>query len=301
MYIIREFKNYNQVEYVESRIQELKDMVDNLEDFTFSSELHVHNGVITISITVQDKEFEISYSNDGTLRYDGKEIGISSIDDGLNRIETEIKNIAGLDENLGYDSSITLDQVSAIEPKIKKIQSRFDNYNKELDMSHQQVNQIVENLEDRLRGFDEIVSEYIIDLLIFDIWTDNVPNEIIELGDKIIERYGTEPKMVMDAFEIAFDYLSEFVPDMNESINERKKKPGRPKAGRTKSGRKVPGKYLTKNKKDMKKEIERYQGKDEYKTEWDADYKSGKGGEGKRYKTKKSAATKAYQKKYGNK
>jgi len=73
----------------------------------------------------------------------------------------------------------------------------------------------------------------------------------------------------------------------------------RAKSGRTKSGRKVPGKYLTKNKSAMKKEIEKYAGKDVYKTKWDADYKSGKGGVGKRYKTKESPATKAYKKMFG--
>jgi hypothetical protein len=78
-------------------------------------------------------------------------------------------------------------------------------------------------------------------------------------------------------------------------------KRGRPKAGRTKSGRKVPGKYLTKNRKLMKKEIEEFQGKDTYKKDWDADYKSGKGGKGKRHQTKKSAATKAYQRMFGDK
>lgn len=62
------------------------------------------------------------------------------------------------------------------------------------------------------------------------------------------------------------------------------------KRGRPKSGRKVPGKYLTKNRKLMKKEIEEFQGKDTYKKDWDADYKSGKGGQGKRHETKKSAA-----------
>ena len=78
-------------------------------------------------------------------------------------------------------------------------------------------------------------------------------------------------------------------------------KRGRPKSGRTKSGRKVPGKYLTKNRKLMKKEIEEFQGKDTYKKDWDADYKSGKGGKGKRHETKKSAPTKAYQRMYGDK
>lgn len=91
-------------------------------------------------------------------------------------------------------------------------------------------------------------------------------------------------------------------PHTGEDLTEgRKKKVGRPKAERSKSGRSVPGKYLTKNKSAMKKEIDKYAGKDTYKTKWDADYKSGKGGVGKRYKTKKSAATKAYEKMYGSK
>jgi hypothetical protein len=64
-------------------------------------------------------------------------------------------------------------------------------------------------------------------------------------------------------------------------------------------GRKIPGKYLTANPGKMKKEIDRFVGKKEYKKDWDADYTSGKGGEGKRVKTKKSAATIAYQKKFG--
>ena len=70
------------------------------------------------------------------------------------------------------------------------------------------------------------------------------------------------------------------------------------KAGRYK-GNKIPGKYLTKNPGKMKKEIDTFRGKKEYKKDWDADYTSGKGGEGKRIKTKKSAATIAYQKKFG--
>jgi len=74
----------------------------------------------------------------------------------------------------------------------------------------------------------------------------------------------------------------------------------RAKAQRYK-GRKIPGKYLTKNPGKMKKEIDRFVGKKEYKKDWDADYTSGKGGEGKRVKTKKSAATKAYQRMFGKK
>ena len=63
--------------------------------------------------------------------------------------------------------------------------------------------------------------------------------------------------------------------------------------------KKIPKKYMTKNKSAMRKEIKKYAGKDTYKTKWDADYKSGKGGKGKRYKTKKSDSTKAYEKMFG--
>ena len=66
-------------------------------------------------------------------------------------------------------------------------------------------------------------------------------------------------------------------------------------------GRKIPGKYLTKNPGKMKREIDTFRGKKEYKKDWDADYTSGKGGKGKRVKTKKSAATKAYQRMFGDK
>jgi hypothetical protein len=73
---------------------------------------------------------------------------------------------------------------------------------------------------------------------------------------------------------------------------------GYPKSERTNKGRKVSGKYLTKNKKAMKKEIDEFIGKDDYKKDWDADYTSGKGGKGKRWNTKKSKATKEYHKKF---
>ena len=116
--------------------------------------------------------------------------------------------------------------------------------------------------------------------------------------------YGKEPLM-----EMRFDGKSTGLfadeepkedPHTGEDLIEaKKKKGGRPKAERSKSGRSIPGKYLTKNKSAMKKEIDTYAGKDTYKTKWDADYKSGKGGQGERYKTKESPATKAYRRMYG--
>ena len=49
----------------------------------------------------------------------------------------------------------------------------------------------------------------------------------------------------------------------------------------------------------MEKEIEKYRGTDKYKKDWDADYKKGKDGKKTRVKTKRSAASKAFAKMYG--
>jgi hypothetical protein len=75
------------------------------------------------------------------------------------------------------------------------------------------------------------------------------------------------------------------------------------KSERTKTGYKVPGKYLTKDKKDMKDEIERVR---KLKSDdpsaygkWKADYADK--GKIKKYKTKKSKATVAYEKMFGKK
>jgi len=67
--------------------------------------------------------------------------------------------------------------------------------------------------------------------------------------------------------------------------------------------RKVPEKYLKglkdKGKKGskeaMKREIEKFSGKDKYKQNWDADYDD----EGDRINTKQGAATKAFKKRFG--
>jgi len=64
------------------------------------------------------------------------------------------------------------------------------------------------------------------------------------------------------------------------------------------SENKIPKKYLTHKPKAMKKEIETFRGKKEYKKDWEADIDKRSN---KRIKTKKSAATKAYQRMFGGK
>lgn len=94
--------------------------------------------------------------------------------------------------------------------------------------------------------------------------------------------------------------LDELIREELDNMQE-----GRPKSSRTKSGKKVPGKYLTKDKAAMKGEIERVSklksdDPDAY-GKWKADYKSQDTKTGKPHKTKKSAATIAYEKRFGKK
>jgi len=66
---------------------------------------------------------------------------------------------------------------------------------------------------------------------------------------------------------------------------------------------KVPKKYLSKNPKIMKREIKKNKDKADNDpsayTEWDADYKSGKAGKGKKVGTKTSQYTNKYKKMFG--
>jgi hypothetical protein len=129
-------------------------------------------------------------------------------------------------------------------------------------------------------SYDDISSKYEIDF-------DN--GLIVKVVNSEVENIS------FDTTEEALDIVEKEIHSVL-SISESRK--GRPKSDKTTTGQKVPGKYLTKNKKLMKKEIEEFQGKDSYKKDWDADYKSGKGGKGKRWETKKSDATKSFHKKY---
>lgn len=152
---------------------------------------------------------------------------------------------------------------------------------------------------DRVKDNKDLQGLLVVELLATDaqisiIWTVDLdsPSIVIEEfdGDQHEEIYSSK----LENLEQALDLIESNILDLFE-ISERVK------AQRYK-GHKIPGKYLTGPQPGkMKKEIDKFRGKKEYKKDWDADYTSGKGGKGKRVKTKKSAATKAYQKMFGDK
>lgn len=187
-----------------------------------------------------------------------------------------------------WSSSLKEEQIIDLLPKIYQVQKYI------LDSK----NDYTDKIESILEPYDKIVRDFLVELFTINYWFSEQNREliniIIELGDKVMTRFGTEPRQVLNAIENIISYFSRFLPHEDDILEERVK------AQRYK-GKKIPGKYLTKNPGKMKKEIDRYRGKKEYKKDWDADYTSGKGGKGKRVKTKKSAATKAYQRMFGDK
>lgn len=179
--------------------------------------------------------------------------------------------------------------------KIKLFREFIENHDNVIDVKMQELKDLIDGMSD-----NSIVYE----------WQNKSDHEVVV-------NFSTTELSVKYEFDIDEMYVAKFVGNVCdfqtsvESIDEGLEIIEKDIQGilgiaeRTKSqkykGRKIPTKYLTKNPGKMKKEIDTFRGKKEYKKDWDADYSSGKGGEGKRVKTKKSAATKAYQRMFGDK
>ncbi len=181
---------------------------------------------------------------------------------------------------------IDLEYVNAKMLELSDLVSEYTGISFEYDIESKEEN---ENLQGTLKV--SLIATDTIAQISWELDLDSPHLIVKEIGDsdELEEIYNSH----LSSVEEGLDVIEKHIYDIFE-ISERVK------AQRYK-GRKIPGKYLTANPSKMKKEIDRFVGKKEYKKDWDADYKSGKGGVGKRVKTKKSAATKAYQRMFGDK
>jgi len=185
-----------------------------------------------------------------------------------------------------FVETINVDFVSARMEELSDLVSEYTGISFEYNIESKQENSELQGiLHVNLKATDTIAQ------ISWELDLDSPHLIVKELNEKeeLEEIYNSH----LTSVEEGLDVIEKHIYDIFE-ISERVK------AQRYK-GRKIPGKYLTKNPGKMKKEIDRFVGKKEYKKDWDADYETGKGGVGKRVKTKKSAATKAYQRMFGNK
>lgn len=297
---IREFIE-NSDSIVDVKMQELKDLIDSVSNgqniiYEWQNSKD-HQLDVTFSFDGLSIKYEFDIDQMNITKFAGDQVDfttdVESIDEGLEIIEKDVHSILGISESYTSEWETSIKQEEA-----KEIVSRILSFHKIGVMDNTADTEgLISEMEDRLINFDKETIDLVIDTILFgdesSSWKDWAIDEIISVGDKIMRKHGTEPRQVLNAYDSAFNFLRRNF-NWEEEITERVK------AQRYK-GKKIPGKYLTKNPGKMKKEIETYRGKKEYKKDWDADYTSGKGGKGKRVKTKKSAATKAYERMYKNK
>ena len=101
-----------------------------------------------------------------------------------------------------WTESLKSEDVKQIYPMVKRILEIYPGESADQEG-------IVEELERKLSSYDDIVREYIIDTLMFgdpDISFDELERKVIDLGDRIYDM-GTERRMVIDAFEAAFEVI----------------------------------------------------------------------------------------------
>lgn len=178
--------------------------------------------------------------------------------------------------------------------KIKLFREFIENSDNVIDAKMQELKDLIDGLSD-----DSIIYE----------WENKSDHEVVI-------NFTKSELSIRYEFDIDQMYVAKFVGDMTDfqtyvesidegldiiekdiqgilGISEKARTPGEKYKGRH-----IPAKYLTRKKKAMKKEIDEFRGKKVYKKDWEADYDKRTG---KRVKTKKSAATKAYQRMFGDK
>lgn len=112
-----------------------------------------------------------------------------------------------------YDSSIKEDSVDSIIKILIKYQSRF------VDINITNLDEIISNCEKRLSPYDKINREFIIETIFYTEIENNeedIKDQIISMGDTIMNRFGTEPKQVINAFEDVFAILNRYISFENE-------------------------------------------------------------------------------------
>lgn len=225
--MIKDWKTFLKEEFIENsnniidvKMEELNDLISGFSDgndIMYQWENKDDNEVI-INFLFNDisNRYEINLNNSKVDKIKDNKVIFSldvyNIDEALDIVEKDIHEILGVSESKTYDSSLTKQDVLWISKKIKKVT--------DLKISDSaNIEGLVEEIEDGLKDYDLILHERVTDMILFDnpdSTIDEVCDRIIKLGDKIMDRHGTEPKMVIQAFEDAFNIL-----EKHYKINEK--------------------------------------------------------------------------------
>jgi len=140
-------------------------------------------------------------------------------------IEKDIQLILGVSESYRsqWGSSIKESDLKDILENIIKI-TKLD-----ISGNTSDIEGLIDQLDSDLsKKYDDIVPEQVIDMILFsdpDIVNDrravdNLIDKIVELGDRIMNKYGTEPRQVLNAFNDALRTINKNFDIEPEEVNE---------------------------------------------------------------------------------
>lgn len=211
---IREFIE-NSDNILDAKMNELRDLINSVSDGQNMIYEWENKNDHELIVNFTYNNLAITYQFDIDSLYVQKVVGgavdfhqeVESIDEGLDMIEKDIHMVMGISESyIGqWDSSIKEEDVESILDNIKKCQKRFSRLHEEDLLLHSR------KLEKLLRNYDRKTISFIIDLLLYSTPDDNIIEEVINLGDDIMYRYGTEPRMVLNAISDALEYATRFI------------------------------------------------------------------------------------------
>jgi len=246
-----ESESFN-TDFIESKMSELEDILPVNIDFKYSIDRINNQGVLVINLYILDTGISLDWTidlDDPNIQLVakgedvfGEDIShtsyskkVSDVDDALDMVEKEIYKICDISESYTaqWDSSIKSSDVKNILPKIYQVQ----------EFIHESIEDFDSKIDSILINYDNIVKNFISEMFLNNYWfsekNDGLIDVIVELGDKIMNRYGTEPKQVINAIEGVISYFSRWLPHPDDNLIEERKKDQRYK------GKKIPGKYLT--------------------------------------------------------
>jgi len=231
---IKEFVNNNNGnDYIGAKMQELKDLVEGVSDgqnFIYEWEnkndhqllVNFSNGELSVRYEFDIDDLVLTKVVAEKVDFSDK---VESIEEGLDMIEKDIQLILGVSESYRsqWGSSIKESDLKDILENIIKI-TKLD-----ISGNTSDIEGLIDQLDSDLsKKYDDIVPEQVIDMILFsdpDIVNDrravdNLIDKIVELGDRIMNKYGTEPRQVLNAFNDALRAINKNFDIEPEEVNE---------------------------------------------------------------------------------
>ena len=234
----------------------------------------------------------------------GKRIELIRMEDPYTNLKEGDKGTIQFTDGIGqihvkWDNGSTLaivpeiDEYDIIEESFSKLKHMrlFEEFISGSDIGYvnvkmEELSDLVDSTDDEFISFEWSLNNNVLSAVLQINQEQTTFSYDIQTGKLIRNIKGRLESDQCDIVEEAMDIIEDCIYNCL-GISERAKT-----KGEKYKGKHIPAKYLTSKKKAMKKEIEEFRGKKQYKKDWEADIDKRSG---KRIKTKKSAATKAYQ------